>query len=373
MIKTKLKKAIVALLIPLIVLPQSFGTAEAATGTWKKNATGYWYAYSDGTYAKKTWLEDGGKWYYFKSNGYMVTGWKQIGKAWYYFGPNTGAMQTGWKQIGGKWYFFKSTGVMLTGWKQQAGKWYYFDASGAMVTGTVTIGGKKYVFDKSGVMTASGNIGNIITFGKYEQDNSTSNGKEAIEWIVLDEKADGSMLVISRYGLDQVAYSKDYKAVTWETSQIRTWLNDTFYKSAFTSAEQGKILSTTLTNEDNPWTGTPGGNNTTDKVFLLSYAEASKYFGEDKVTEQGYTINGNRACKATAYAKAHNIMTYNFESSYYGADMKQFTGCCWWWLRSPGSEARRAQYCANTGDIYYGNFYVYNTDCAVRPAMWIKP
>lgn len=369
----KFKKWIAGLVAAMFILPHTFGTAEAVTGQWKHNSTGYWYAYSDGSYAKNTWLEIGGKWYYFKSNGYMATGWKQVGKTWYYFGLNTGAMQTGWKLISGKWYFFKSSGAMATGWKQQAGKWYYFGGDGAMVTGTRTINGVKYVFDKSGVMTASGRVGEIIKFGTYEQDNNTSNGKEAIEWIILDEKSDGSLFVISRYGLDQVAYSKDYKAVTWETSQIRTWLNGTFYSSAFTTAEKGKILSTTLTNEDNPWTGTPGGNRTTDKVFLLSYSEASKYFGDDTVASQGYTINAKRACKATAYAKAHRVMTYSFDSDYYASDMKQFTGCCWWWLRSPGSEARRAQYCANTGDIYYGNFYVYNSDCAVRPAMWVKP
>lgn len=369
----RIKRFIAAALILMLILPMISGGSEAATGKWKHNKTGWWYSYSDGSYAKSQWLKYDGKWYYFKADGYMATGLQKIGGKYYFFGKESGAMQTGWKQVSGKWYFFTSAGNAKTGWKQFGKDWYYFGSDCVMVTGKKTIGGVTYDFGTDGVMKASDKIGTIIKFGKYEQDNNTGNGKEAIEWIVLDERSDGSLLVISRYGLDQVAYSKDYKAVTWETSQIRTWLNSTFMNTAFTSAEQSRVQSVTLTNENNPWTGTYGGNNTTDKVFLLSYKEAKAYFGSDTVTKQGYTINAARACKATAYAKAHNIMTYDFSSSYYGSDMKQFTGCCWWWLRSPGSEARRAQYCANTGDIYYGNFYVYNTDCAVRPAMWVKP
>ena len=183
-------------------------------GSWKQDKKGWWYSYSDGTYAKNAWVSSGGKWYYFGSNGYMVKGWKQIGGKWYYFAngamvtgwkkvgakwyffdrtkgtmrtgwvydggkyyyfvPATGAMVTGWKEIGKKWYFFKSgamqtgwakiggkwyfftkDGNMITGWKQLAGKWYYFNNNGAMVTGTVTIGGKKYQFGTDGALVDS--------------------------------------------------------------------------------------------------------------------------------------------------------------------------------------------------------------------------
>ena len=41
-------------------------------------------------------------------------------------------------------------------------------------------------------------VGDTYKFGSYEQDNKTSNGKEEIEWIVLDK--DGiSLLLISKY------------------------------------------------------------------------------------------------------------------------------------------------------------------------------
>ena len=44
-------------------------------------------------------------------------------------------------------------------------------------------------------------VGDIITFGNYEQDNKTANGKEAIEWKVLEKDQNGKMLLISRYAV----------------------------------------------------------------------------------------------------------------------------------------------------------------------------
>ena len=44
------------------------------------------------------------------------------------------------------------------------------------------------------------NVGDTIVFGKYEQDNNVSNGKEAVEWIVLTkEKTDRLLSVCTRW------------------------------------------------------------------------------------------------------------------------------------------------------------------------------
>lgn len=46
-------------------------------------------------------------------------------------------------------------------------------------------------------------VGNIVTYGHYEQHNDFSNGKEAIEWIVIKhDNKNGKSLLLSRYGLD---------------------------------------------------------------------------------------------------------------------------------------------------------------------------
>ena len=44
-------------------------------------------------------------------------------------------------------------------------------------------------------------VGDMIEFGSYEQDNNEANGTEPIEWRVLDV-SDGNPLLISVYGLD---------------------------------------------------------------------------------------------------------------------------------------------------------------------------
>ena len=63
--------------------------------------------------------------------------------------------------------------------------------------------------------------------------------------------------------------------VTWATCTLRTWLNDTFLNTAFTSAEQAAIKNTTVVNDDNPYSDAKVCVDTIDKVYLLSIAEAN--------------------------------------------------------------------------------------------------
>ncbi|MDY6017558.1 MAG: TIR domain-containing protein, partial [Oscillospiraceae bacterium] len=73
--------------------------------------------------------------------------------------------------------------------------------------------------------------GDYVFFGAYEQDNSASNGKEHIEWLVLEVK-DGKALVISKYALDCKQYNTNYTDVTWEACTLRRWLNNDFINAA---------------------------------------------------------------------------------------------------------------------------------------------
>ena len=193
-------------------------------------------------------------------------------------------------------------------------------------------------------------VGNIVTFGTYEQDNNTSNGKEDIEWIVLANEGNRSLL-ISRYALDCQQYNTKFKDVTWETCSLRPWLNGTFLNAAFTADEQKAIQKTSVDNgksQGNSSWSTNGGNNTTDQIFLLSYAEAGKYFASDS----------DRICKTTAYAKAQGAYTDD-------------SGNCWWWLRSPDSRQRGAASVTTDGSLGHltdGS----GGSTAVRPAFWIN-
>ena len=44
-------------------------------------------------------------------------------------------------------------------------------------------------------------VGADYAFGSYEQDNDVSNGKESINWIVL-EKSGNKLMLITEYALD---------------------------------------------------------------------------------------------------------------------------------------------------------------------------
>ena len=164
----KVKKFICATLVAGMILPTISSSAFAADGTWKHNSKGWWYSYSDGTYAQSTWLKDAGKWYYFNDAGYMFKGWLKEGGKWYYMSAS-GAMAKGWKKISDVWYYFAGSGAMVKGWKKIKDVWYYFAGSGAMITGWKDIKGVTYYFDENGAM-ATGVV--VIDGEEYEFDEN---------------------------------------------------------------------------------------------------------------------------------------------------------------------------------------------------------
>ncbi len=193
-------------------------------------------------------------------------------------------------------------------------------------------------------------IGDIIYFGNYEQDNRTANGKEEIEWRVLEKDAEGNMLVVSRYALDCRRYHDSVAQVTWENCDLRQWLNNDFCSTAFSNADKKKIKATTIENRDNADYYTSGGNDTKDKVFLLSIDEVKTYLPS--------TVD--RVCLATHYAESQ------------GSQLEGITKACRWWLRSPGSTLYSASYVKLDGFILQLGTPVSLEKLSVRPAMWVK-
>ena len=129
------------------------------TEGWKKNDTGWWYEYADGTYPKEQFKKIKEVWYYFDNRGYMLSNkWKKHSDGYWYWFDNSGKMVTGWKNIGGVRYFFKESGAMKTGWLKDKEKWYYLDpVSGYMVTNTFVKGrDATYYVGDDGVMVTSG-------------------------------------------------------------------------------------------------------------------------------------------------------------------------------------------------------------------------
>ncbi len=189
--------------------------------------------------------------------------------------------------------------------------------------------------------------GDILTFGKYEQDNDLENGPEDIEWLVLDR--DGSrVLVISKYILEVGSHAtyefrqdRDY----WAVSDLRTWLNENFFSTAFTTQEQEWIPLTTV---ENPlmaenWGWSKGGmeDSTEDRLFLLNTPEVEKWFPDQE----------SRIAEPTAWVKAQGYSK-------------------WWWLRSTGYMPGRYTVVATDGKIL--DIALTNQTYGIRPAMWVE-
>ena len=193
-----------------------------------------------------------------------------------------------------------------------------------------------------------------IYFGNYYQSNSST--KEPIKWRVLSVNGNDAFLLADQ-NLDAKPYNEEYTDVTWATCTLRTWLNDTFFNMAFTSAEQVAIKNTTVVNDDNPYYDTEGGENTTDKVYLLSIAEASN-------TAYGFngkfrTSSETRVATNTAYvAGKEGMHAVGFAN--------------WWWLRSPGASSDGVSYIDNSGEGGSGGWGVSVDYIAVRPALHLN-
>ena len=182
---------------------------------------------------------------------------------------------------------------------------------------------------------------------------------ERIKWRVL--KNNGSTLfVMADKGLDCKDYNEEFTAITWENCTLRNWLNNEFYVTAFSGGEQGAIVEQTVVNEDNPKYGTEGGNDTRDKVFLLSIGEAEN--PEYGFCEEYSTYSVSRRIKASGYAHARGAWI----------NSGNYAGNCYWWLRSPGGDTNDA------ADVYYGGSVGRNggdvdtSDHAVAPALHIN-
>ncbi|MCM1244923.1 MAG: DUF6273 domain-containing protein [Roseburia sp.] len=181
--------------------------------------------------------------------------------------------------------------------------------------------------------------------------------KMPIKWRVLSVDGDDAFLLADQ-NLDCQKYNDTNTNVTWETCTMRSWLNgydaDDFLNKAFNQTEQEAIRDMTVVNEDNP-NGTEGGNNTVDKVYLLSLNEATN-------TSYGFTKTvdaiDTREAVNTAYTKAQ------------GAGTNTTNGNGVWWLRSPGSlSGSYASYVNFSGYVYKSGSSVSNYSVTVRPAL----
>ena len=219
---------------------------------------------------------------------------------------------------------------------------------------------KKY--GRSVNSASSLSIGDVVTFGSYEQDGYTGNGKEDIEWIVLDIKG-GHVLLLSKYGLDMYVYNSEPVKTTWSTSSMRSFLNGSFYNTAFSSDEKQIIVTTNVDNSSSQGNSESlGGPSTKDNVFLLSRKEAWNYLPTPY----------DRMCAPTNYA----LQRFAMSSAKYEKDGESTT---YWWLRSGGRTDIVALVILSDGSegheiVSYGynaRDNMYHAGCCIRPAVWV--
>ena len=191
------------------------------------------------------------------------------------------------------------------------------------------------------------NVGSYVIFGAYEQDNDGSNGKEPIEWLVL-AKEGNKVLLLSKYALDYQPFNTVNAQVTWETCSLRKWLNSTFLNTAFNKDEQKAILVSTVTADKSPYQGKTidQGNDTKDKVFILSSTEAKKYYASSR--EDKYYCAGTKYCFS--------------QGAYRGSD-----GGCSRWLRTM-SNSHYSPCQIGWNSIYSSD--VCSKEC-VQPVLWV--
>lgn len=188
--------------------------------------------------------------------------------------------------------------------------------------------------------------GNSVLFGKYK--STEAGDRKPIKWRVLAEK-ENAILVISEYILDYKFYNDIFGDVTWESCALRKWLNNEFLNSAFDKDEQKLIKLSEVVADQNPRYATDPGNNTIDKVFLLSINEAKK-LSKDIIR-----------CESTPYA----FSNYPLEST--------------WCLRTPGKcqpyVATVSMWAGGVVDIdYSGGVHIDGGDgpIGIRPVLWIN-
>ena len=240
----------------------------------------------------------------------------------------------------------------------------------AFAAGTDT-GKAIQLVDSGAAANIGGGQADNIYFGAYQQSSNGSGGYnvDPIKWRVLSN-ANDQLFLLSDQNLDVFQYHTEQEDVTWETSTMRSWLNgydttqnsggssgidytnNNFLDDAFSDKEQTAIAETTVVNDDNTDSGTEGGNNTNDCIFLLSIVEIynKNYFP----TYINFSTN-------TEYVAAGGKLG----SGMYGAGEAD-----WWWLRSPGFSNRMAAYMEwEDGSVITDGNPVNNRTAAVRPAF----
>ncbi|MBR5796559.1 MAG: hypothetical protein IKY26_10475, partial [Erysipelotrichaceae bacterium] len=202
-----------------------------------------------------------------------------------------------------------------------------------------------YEFSKKG-------IGAKIKFGTYEQDNN-SKTKESLEWKICDID-DNRYLLVSSYCIDYKQFHNKFQDVTWEESDLRKWLNHSFYDQAFSKEEKDLVALSEI--KTDMYRYSSEDLITQDKVFMLSHTELLEY------------TNGTKSIDVTTYAQE---IYKNIESTNGNSVTENISNYQGYWVREPDIvNNSKWSYIELNHVLSQGkpvNEYYY-----VRPAIWVE-
>ena len=185
-----------------------------------------------------------------------------------------------------------------------------------------------------------------VLFGKYFSDIDTL---EELSWIVLNETEEGALFLCENV-IESMRYAYEENEIdnpVWENCVIRTWLNNYFLDSFFTTKEQNQILPQVIITEE--------GTKLIDKVFLLSKEEVEAYLPNKE----------ERRARPTDWARRN-------EEEFDG--LVVIDGYCTWLLRDT-SKACAGNWTGISSkgelDLTGADFY-YGPETGVRPALFLK-
>ena len=209
---------------------------------------------------------------------------------------------------------------------------------------------------------------------KFDDGTQIVNGEvywfkcEPITWNILFSNG-GQHFLLSSVLLDAHCYwdsqgiryidGKAIYANNYKYSDVRTWLNDVFYNSAFALGKD--YIQTTIVDNSASTTNNSSNSyacaNTEDNVFLLSYQD---YCNSDYGFSKTYT----RCCKTTDWARARGAYAHNFNGEY------QYNGL--YLTRSPNSTGSGYIWIVNNAGELGSSSGIGRNDYSVRPCIFLK-
>ncbi len=186
---------------------------------------------------------------------------------------------------------------------------------------------------------AAATVGDVVLFGRYEQDNDRKNGPEPVEWIVIAEE-EGNLLLLSRYALTARGYEAEYSAALDTTKNLAGMLREDLPDAVFTAREQACLR----------YTQTGSNKSNKSRLFSLKAEDAERYLA----------AGPERLCRPTPFAAARGA----------GRDA---AGNCGWWLAPPDDDWKRNTLVSAAGEVRSSDVNGKDATVGVRPAVWVDP